>query len=288
MPLDLESFRFEEQQVASINFTEGFAQFKAKEAHYLTQFDGLIVHSNEMAQAVRDNFAFTGPLVVQGPWGYYTEKVPAPKDKTATLLFAGSAGKAGYLKDLCHALNTDFSVLAAFNLTPGPEAPNFDGSWIHEPLRPNIQIQDKHYDASYVDQLLHAGFGLVWDSASYPDVTGGFGQYMHMAMPHKFSMYTVAGIPSIVWSHSCIAPLITESQMGWTIESLNELDELIANVSPEEYRQRTENLDKFSDLIRSGYHTKQAVLNMVGLLHGEPYAPPHSDYHVAIGYADQR
>lgn len=181
-------------------------------------------------------------------------------------------------------ITVDFTVQTDFKQPRGMETPNFDPSWIHEPLRSIIHIIDQRTDPSYFDQMIHGGFGLIWDSATYPQVTGGLGQYRRMAMPHKLSLYASAGILSSVFSHSCVASLVTTRKIGWAIDALSQLDDLITSVSDDEYAERARNLDVFSHLIRSGYYTKRAIFQLIGALNGEPSTQPHSDYHMKVGY----
>lgn len=282
---DLLSFRHELRFAQEHHFSDFFMDGSRCEKDFLAQCDAIITQSNEMAQAMIDNFAITNPIIVHGPWGFYTERVPAPQPKTNTLLFAGSPGKAGYLNQLSHHIQTDFNIISDFAHTVANiEAPNFDARWTMHDVAPNIHITGHQYDASYVDQMLTGSFGLIWDSLTYPQVTGAFGKYMQLAMPHKFSMYTVAGIPSIVWSKSCLAPLVTQKKIGWVIDDLTELDQLISDITPDEYGDRVYRLDEFSNLIRSGFYTKRAIFNLIGALYNHQYVQPSADLHLTVGY----
>ena len=284
LTLDLFAFRHETQYAKQHQFGEYFDYWIHREQSLISQCDAVITQSNEMAQAIFDNFKYDKPVIVQGPWGFDTTKVPQPQKQQSSLMFAGSPGKAGYLKELSQHLKHNFNIISAFDqVVPNPEAPDFDPSWTHD-APTNIHIVTRQYDASYVDQMLSGGFGLVWDSLTYPEVTGAFGKYMQLAMPHKFSMYTVAGIPSIVWSKSCLAPLITQKKIGWVIDDLSELDDLIDDVSPEEYQGRVARLDEFSNLIRSGYFSKKAIFNLISALNGDQYERPSADVHLTVGY----
>lgn len=264
---DLTSFRHVFSSIKNSGHSSFVKNWSNIEINFLNKCDAIIAQTNEMAQAIFDNFGYSGPIVVQGPWGYITSKAPAPKQKDSSLLFAGSPGKAQYLKSLASNLTSQFNIFSDFtNTHAGIEAPDFDSTWTNN-LKPNINLHDTHIDASYVDQIISGGFGLIWDSFTYPNVTGGFGQYMQMAMPHKFSMYTVAGIPSVVWSKSCLAPLVEKKKIGWAINDLTELDDLIQNTSPEEYFERTNNLSLFSDLIRTGFYSKKVIFDLINVLY---------------------
>lgn len=84
---------------------------------------------------------------------------------------------------------------------------------------------------------IDADFGLVWDGDSLDGCSGEYGQYLKWNSPHKVSFYLRAGLPLIIWKEAAVAPIIEEAGAGITIWSLKELDDKLANLTPEQKRR---------------------------------------------------
>ena len=78
-------------------------------------------------------------------------------------------------------------------------------------------------------------WGLVWDGDSLDGCTGDWGGYLRVNTPHKSAFYLRAGLPLIVWSRSAIAPIVRERGLGLCVESLRDLPQALAAVTPEQY-----------------------------------------------------
>ena len=101
----------------------------------------------------------------------------------------------------------------------------------------------------------HEGFGLVWDGDSIDTCSGKTGEYTRINNPHKLSLYMAAGIPVIVWKESAIAKFVQENNVGFCVDSLYEIDELIGNVTEETYRELVKNVKPISERVHTGYYT---------------------------------
>ena len=53
--------------------------------------------------------------------------------------------------------------------------------------------------------------------------------------PHKTSLYLSSGIPVITWSQAAIADFIKQHNVGIVIDDLNRIDEVLANVTKDQY-----------------------------------------------------
>lgn len=105
------------------------------------------------------------------------------------------------------------------------------------------------------DIPFHEGFGLVWDGDRIDTCSGNTGEYTRINNPHKLSLYMAAGIPVIVWKESAIAKFVQENNVGFCVDSLYEIDELIGNVTEETYRELVKNVKPISERVRKGYYT---------------------------------
>lgn len=108
----------------------------------------------------------------------------------------------------------------------------------------------------------HEGFGLVWDGDSIDTCSGNTGEYTRINNPHKLSLYMAAGIPVIVWKEAAIAKFVQENNVGFCVDSLSEIDNLLGNVTEETYRELVNNVKLISERVRKGYYTLNVLDNI--------------------------
>ena len=90
-------------------------------------------------------------------------------------------------------------------------------------------------DPDELPKILKTGFGLVWDGSSLFSCDGNSGEYLKWNNPHKFSLYMASGIPVFVWVESALASFVIDHNLGFTINSLNEIEDILKNLTIEEY-----------------------------------------------------
>ena len=113
-------------------------------------------------------------------------------------------------------------------------------------------------------------FGLVWDSNSVTGSTGYYGVYQGLCLSHKTSFYLRAGLPVIVWSGSAVAPVLRREGIGLTVDSLEELPELLSRVTDEEMAAMRRNVERVGALIADGHYVRTAVSRAVETLSAKP------------------
>ena len=106
---------------------------------------------------------------------------------------------------------------------------------------------------------LEGDFGLVWDGTSAETCAGNTGEYLRYNNPHKTSLYLASGMPVIVWRQAAIADFVLENGVGIAVDSLYGLDERIAGISEEDYRNMCENVSRIGTRLRAGYYFRSAV-----------------------------
>lgn len=111
-------------------------------------------------------------------------------------------------------------------------------------------------------------FGLVWDGDSVRTCSGSFGEYLQFNNPHKTSLYIRCGLPVIIWEKAALAPFIVQNGIGFCISSLEELDEKLRLVTPEQYTQMRNNVLRMSGLLEQGHFFRQAAREAVRTLRG--------------------
>ncbi|MDR0899795.1 MAG: hypothetical protein LBM27_05515 [Lactobacillaceae bacterium] len=130
---------------------------------------------------------------------------------------------------------------------------------------PNIQFMGSS-DPETLPALINSGFGLVWYSDSPDDdptvkVHYKSEYYSTVNSAHRLSLYLVSGIPLIVKSNLAQAQMIKENDIGIVIDSIEEIDEVMDNMTEERYNQLVDNVQKFKDLISTGFFSQRAFIN---------------------------
>lgn len=106
-------------------------------------------------------------------------------------------------------------------------------------------------------------FGLVWDGDSLDSCTGDFGSYLSINTPHKTSLYIRAGLPVIVWSGSAMAGFVMEKGIGFTVDRLEDINDLAGSVTPDEYARMKMNVEKVASDMARGEYFKRAYKEAV-------------------------
>lgn len=223
------------------------------EARFIAQGDGVIVHSVPMRERLANQLAIAGkklPAAIsyQGPGAYYADYYQDPRQNHQGLDYSGSLYKAHFLLDLPSVVKVH-----AFGDVP-PEFPDDKGDVIDFA---------GYIDPEAIVHLLKGSFGLVWDSETYPGVTGALGNYVRYNTPTKVGQYLAANEPIIIWAESPLAAFVQENHIGYAIDDLTQLPHIVNETSDEEYGHLQENVQRISPLIRSGFYVKKALFDVI-------------------------
>jgi hypothetical protein len=101
-------------------------------------------------------------------------------------------------------------------------------------------------------------FGLIWEGV----VDGGV-RYEGFNQPHKMSLYLAFGIPLIVWSKSCYSERVIAENIGFAVENLSEISDVITKLTINDYKNMKSNAEKLGDKIRLGYFLKSALTELI-------------------------
>ncbi|MCI2033846.1 MAG: glycosyltransferase [Lactobacillus sp.] len=228
------------------------------EAGYLARADGLILHSPAMAQRLANQMAIGGhkmPKAVAylGPSGHRLTYLGQRRQHSDVVDYAGSLSKAKFLLQLPQSV-----PLQVYGV--GEKDTDFDAA-----AHPNLTLHPR-VDPEAAPHLLAGSYGLVWDSESYPEVTGRFGDYERYNTPAKFAMYLAVDEPVIVWRQAAVAEYVERYGLGLVLDTLDQLPQALRAVTPADYDAMVTNVQKISPLIRSGFFTKRALLDITGQL----------------------
>lgn len=130
----------------------------------------------------------------------------------------------------------------------------------------NFSNQDKSNNLNYKGSFkpeelpgnLDGGFGLVWDGPEISTCAGETGEYLKYNNPHKCSLYLAAGIPVFVWSQSALAEFIVNNDLGFAINSINDIPKILGQIDDSRYQEMIKNVEEYKLRIRNGYFTKNA------------------------------
>lgn len=229
--------------IESIRHRQEDERYKKWELEFFTKFEFIISHNQKM----------TDWLVAQGLeskiinleiFDYLTEmsdmQISAAVERE-DIVFAGNLGKSAFLTKM----NLENPV-SLFGINPAQYENNisYKGAFTPEALE---------------GELVGGKFGLIWDGEFVDTCSGIFGNYMRFNNPHKTSLYLSLGLPVIIWSQAALADFVQENQIGLVVDDLNSLDNLIAEISAEDYQKLQENAFELSKKIRSGYYTNKAL-----------------------------
>lgn len=228
--------------VESLRLFQGDESYWQSERALFNYSDGMIVHNHQMKEWLA-NHGVTVPMVELGIFDYENpQPVHQKLGYRRSVCFAGNLAKSTFLNSI--ALNK--AHLDIFGASPNQNylsGVTYQGQYTPEEL-------PKH---------LNQNFGLVWDGSSVKNCNGQFGEYMKYNDPHKVSLYLSSGLPVIIWRYAALAQFVDAHQVGILVDDLSNLDDILCNLSEEQYLRYKRNVLKLSAKLRSGYFIKTAV-----------------------------
>lgn len=224
-----------------------YGDYENSEAEpFFDDVDGIITQTSNMAEQLRQQWSIPNavPIVPRGLAGYATTMFDVKaRHVDGPIDYAGAMHKAPFLNDLSEKIK--LNVYANADSTFG--------------ISESISVKGS-YDPEAIPHILDGSFGLVWDSETYPKISGTYGFYEHYNSPNKLSLYLAANEPVIVWTESADADFIVRNNIGFTIDNLDEIPAKIAQITEEQYQQMLKDTARIGNLVRSGYFLQRAVL----------------------------
>lgn len=219
-----------------------------QENRQLSKTDKLIVHNETMEKWVKAH-GFKGKTVCLGIFDYLISTKPhayPTPHRPWRIVYAGGLYKwrNAYLYNLDSSMN--LWTLDLYG--PGYEALEKD---------PKITWHGNLKEEQLMEQV-EGDFGLVWDGGSLDECNGDWGSYLKINNPHKTSFYICAGIPVIVWKKAAMRNFIEDNNLGFSIDSIKDIDEKLRNMTPEQYKTMRDSVARFSALLRKGHFTEKS------------------------------
>lgn len=228
--------------IADINgLKDGYPAILREEIRFFRQFGHFIVHNDNMKEWVLKSVA---PRVRISTIEFFdflvkpTERIPEPSFE---IVFAGNLQKSPFIDQLHLLQKTNPSL--KFLLYGHREAEYLNqenASWLGV---------EKPYE---LPAKLRGSFGLLWDGDSIDKPAGSLGDYMQYISHHKLSLYIISKLPVIVPESGAAAALVKKYNIGFTINSLYDIEEKVKALSPDEYRQMQNNMQPLAKKISEG------------------------------------
>ncbi len=234
-----------------------------KELRRLSNADYIIATNKVMADHLR-SVGLDKPMGSLDAWDYLTATDPIPSrinEGEIRVAYAGSVNrrKNAFLWEWGNVIR-DYVV-------------DIYGSGFR---MDQVDVPEKFFAHGFVAaENIIAGmtsdYGLVWDGHSLESCEGDFGSYLALNTPHKVSLYLRARLPIIIWSGAAMADFVTRNGIGFTVDTLDEINARVKAVTPEEYAEMRRNVDRVAADIAAGkFFRKAAAEAIAGLEGNEP------------------
>ncbi len=211
-----------------------------------------IIASNENMKGWLQEHGLQKPIGALGLFDYRSvsfNQNSSNLPSTASVVYAGalSMRKNSFLVRLTQSLQTWNLMIVG----------NKDGL---QGLQDNPHISYRGFLPSE-DFIAHidASFGLVWDGDSPDTCSGDYGNYLRWNSPHKVSFNLRAGLPVIIWKEAAVAPIIEKEGVGFAINSLKELDNILSHLSQEKYAMMKQKAQQMAKKLNQGYFLRNAL-----------------------------
>lgn len=210
---------------------------------YFNKAAALIIPNPATSRVLKDH-GVTVPMVPHYIFDYLDNTPLPPITAVRALTFAGNLNKSAFLGDWSQT-----TPITVFGIANGP---------LQQKLTANPQVDFR--GALYRDKLnaaLGQGLGLIWDQDSD---YGNFFTYTKYINPYKLTLYLSHGLPVIVSSATAVAPFVAANHLGFAVEAISDIDELLAAQSDQALLALTTRVEHFAALLRMGYFTQRALL----------------------------
>lgn len=224
----------------------------------LSNSDYIIAHNDSMKKWLLDN-GYKKPVDTLGIFDYLSKTKPSERTFTKGKYDIIYAGTLHFRKNTFLYEWGDF--ISDYNVT-------LYGNGLEiSKMSKKEKFSNKGFVKS--DELIQTAtgdFGLIWDGASIDGCTGDFGTYLMYNNPHKASLYIRCHLPLIIWEKAGLASFVHDNNIGFCIDSLEELNDLFRELTEEEYNIMKSNVVKVSDQLANGHFIKSAIERSYGIL----------------------
>lgn len=209
----------------------------------LKKFNTIVAHNEAMKKKLQGLIPSATIICIE-IFDYPFNGVISKKKISNTVCFAGNIAKSGFTKSLGNIAGIQFNIYGiGYDIGAANSNVVYKGA----------------INASELPAQIEGSFGLVWDG----DSTEQCDEYLRYNNPHKFSLYLLAGMPVIVWKESALAKLVQQKNMGILINTLDDIHNMICDLSPEAYDIMQSNAAAIGKDIREEKFIKKAITTIL-------------------------
>lgn len=216
----------------------------------------IILAPNNNSRVFLQSQGITSQIISVGTWDYIIEdEYPMGNDlhepgEKWQIAFAGNLNKAPFIRHL-----DEIQDDGIFFKLWGNCDKFIENSRNYEHMGSVSPDELPHY-------IARCHMGLVWDGESVHACQGGLGEYLRYNNSHKCGLYLASGLPVFVWKQAGLADFVLENKCGFVIENLDDIPDILNNLSEEDYHKLLTRAACVSENIRKGYYLKQALEKM--------------------------
>lgn len=235
---------------------EGFKS-TYKDIRFLKNFDYIIVHNDTMRDFLIKNGLDKKKLINQEVGNNLSDEfIVLKRILSKTLVFSGNLTKSKFLSKFNNENIVSYKI-------------NLYGIGFNKKNENKILKYKGSYSSEDIVKVLDGSFGLIWDGDSIDTCSGYYGEYTKINNPSKFSQYIVAGLPVIAWDKSAVANIIKKYNIGFIVNNLMEIDDILNNLTEEEYNSYLKNVMNLRERIIKGYHFKKAISEVLNIVEND-------------------
>lgn len=211
----------------------------------------LLTHNHKMREWLSSH-GCTLPMVDYEIMDYLHGESGKPKiktDRNYSIYYVGNLSSAtnGFIYELAELMPETDIYLYGLN----PDMEKIDSI-------PNLHFLGFRADVDIIAE--HKGdFGLSWYGSSIDMGVGNVGEYMEYNNPHKVSLYLRCNTPVVAWKNAGRAEFIEKEGVGICVESLRELKSMFEEISPDDYKLLTGNVEHINNRLKEGCYLEEAL-----------------------------
>ena len=227
---------------------DGNRKLLEKEKSFFRKLKYFIVHNSNMNAWLRD--FHPGAKTSYLHWfDFLSTNSALQRSKSNLIVFAGNLNKSLFLEKLDEwlALNPTLNI-------------HLYGPGVTDQMLKSLAVEFKGLHHPYsLPGLLQGSFGLIWDGDGLEGPSGSLGEYMKYITHHKLSLYVLANLPVIVYANAGSAELVKKHNIGFTINSLFEIEQKIIELPEHDYQVMVQNTHSLAKKIKSGTGLRNAL-----------------------------
>jgi hypothetical protein len=231
---------------------DGNREVLQKETRFFRKYKYFIVHNENMDNWLR-SFYPLATCTFLTCFDFLTKNNHHARSLSNTIVFAGNLQKSRFLEKLHLWLEKNPSLHV-----------NLYGPHITDAMLANKKVNYKGlYHPYSLPDLIEGSFGLIWDGEGLEQPSGSLGNYMQFISHHKLSLYIVSNLPVIAHEKAGSAELIKKFNIGFTVNSLFEIEDKISRLSEREYERMVQNTYDLAKEITSGNGLQKALSELL-------------------------